>query len=58
MPLPTIAGNGTLDLLVSLEDGEDRVRQVVIYEVAGSSTQCLLWPTGRGNLRRDGNVPK
>jgi len=61
MPVPTIAdvdGNGTLDIVVSLKDGEDRVRQVVIYEVAGSSTQCLLWPTGRGNLRRDGNVPK
>ena len=60
MPVPTIAdvdGNGTLDIVVSLKDGEDRVRQVVIYEVAGSSTQCLLWPTGRGNLRRDGNVP-
>jgi PQQ-like domain len=57
MPVPTIAdvdGNGTLDIVVSLKDGEDHVRQVVIYEVASSSTKCLLWPTGRGNLRRDG----
>jgi hypothetical protein len=29
----------------------------VIYEVAGSSAKCLLWPTGRGNYRRDGAVP-
>ena len=59
MPVPTIAdvdGNGTLDIVVSLKDGEDRTRQVVIYEVTSSSAKCLLWPTGRGNLRRDGNV--
>lgn len=61
MPVPTIAdvdGNGTLDIVVSLKDGEDRTRQVVIYEVASSSTKCLLWPTGRGNLRRDGHVTR
>jgi hypothetical protein len=61
MPVPTIAdvdGNGTLDIVVSLKDGEDKVRQVVIYEVAGSSTKCLLWPTGRGNDRRDGAIGK
>jgi hypothetical protein len=60
MPVPTIAdvdNDGDLDIVVSLKDGEDRQRQVVIYEVAGSSTSCLLWPTGRGNLRRDGYVP-
>jgi hypothetical protein len=59
MPVPTIAdadGNGTLDIVVSLKDGEDRVRQVLVYEVPGSSTKCLLWPTGRGNLRRDGST--
>jgi hypothetical protein len=60
MPVPTIAdtdGNGTLDIVVSLKDGEDRTRQVVIYEVAGSSTKCLLWPTGRGNYHRNSYVP-
>lgn len=60
MPVPTIAdvdGNGTLDIVVSLKDAEDRVQSVVVYEVAGSADNCVLWPTGRGDLRRDGFVP-
>jgi hypothetical protein len=60
MPVPTIAdadADGDLDIVVSLKDGEDRVRQVQVYEVPGSSANCLLWPTGRGNYRRDGYVP-
>lgn len=60
MPVPTIAdadGDGDLDIVVSLKDGEDRVRQVQIYEVPGSAANCLLWPTARGNYRRDGYVP-
>ena len=60
MPIPSIAdvnGNGTLEIVVSLKDGVDRERQVLIYEVAGSATNCLPWPTARGNLRRDGYVP-
>lgn len=60
MPVPTIAdadGDGDLDIVVSLKDGEDRVRQVLVFEVAGSSTNCLVWPTGRGTYRRDGFVP-
>ncbi|HWO22173.1 MAG TPA: hypothetical protein VNO30_25595 [Kofleriaceae bacterium] len=59
MPVPTIAdadGDGDLDILVSLKDGEDRKRQVLVYEVPGSSANCLLWATGRGNLRRDGFI--
>ena len=60
MPVPTIAdvdADGDLDIVVSLKDGEDRARQVVIYEVAGSSPSCLLWPTARGNYHRNGYVP-
>jgi hypothetical protein len=60
MPVPTIAdadGDGTLDIVVSLKDGEDRVRQVQVYRVPGSSANCLLWPTGRANLLRNGFVP-
>src|SRR5690606_1802376 len=57
MPVPTIAdvdGNGTLEIVVSLKDGEDRQRQVLVYEIPGSSDNCMPWPTGRGNLLRDG----
>ena len=60
MPIPSIAdvnGNGTLEIVVSLKDGVDGERQVLIYEVPGSATNCLPWPTARGNLRRDGYVP-
>ena len=60
MPVPTIAdadGDGDLDIVVSLKDAIDRMRSVLIFEVAGSSNNCLLWPTGRGNYRRDGFVP-
>ena len=52
-----VIGSSTSEAPV-VQDGEDRVRQVVVYEVPGSSTKCLLWPTGRGNLRRDGFVPR
>ena len=60
MPVPTIAdvdGNGTMEIVVSLKDGEDKERQVLVFSVAGSSDNCLLWPTGRGNLLRNGFVP-
>ncbi|MGE0868528.1 MAG: FG-GAP repeat domain-containing protein [Kofleriaceae bacterium] len=60
MPVPTIGdvdADGDLDIVVSLKDAEDRVRSVLVYEVAGSSANCLIWPTGRGNYHRDGFVP-
>ncbi len=60
MPVPTIAdadADGDLDIIVSLKDGEDRTRQVLVYSVSGSAPNCILWGTGRGNLRRDGYVP-
>jgi FG-GAP repeat len=60
MPVPTIAdvdGDGDLDIVVSLKDAEDKVKSVVVYEVPGSAANCMLWPTARGNNRRDGYVP-
>ncbi len=60
MPVPSIGdadADGDLDIVVSLKDGEDRGPLVLVFEVAGSSANCLLWPTGRGNLRRDGYIP-
>lgn len=55
MAVPTIAdvdGDGTLEIVVSLKDGEDRVEQVRVYTVPGSAPNCMPWPTGRGNLLR------
>jgi hypothetical protein len=57
MPVPTVAdvdGDGTLEIVVSLKDGEDRMRSVLVYRVPGSATNCMPWPTGRGNLLRNG----
>jgi hypothetical protein len=60
MPVPTIADvdqDGQLEILVSLKDGENKERQVLVYTVPGSSNNCVLWATGRGNLMRNGFVP-
>jgi FG-GAP repeat protein len=60
MSVPTIAdvdGNGDLDIVVSLKDAADGVTGAVVYEVPASATNCMLWPTGRGDYRRDGYVP-
>jgi hypothetical protein len=57
MPVPSIAdvdGDGVLEIVVSLKDAEDRARAVLVYRVPGSSPGCLLWPTGRANLLRNG----
>jgi hypothetical protein len=56
MPVPTLAdvnGDGTVEIVVSLKDADDKVESAEVYSVAGSSTNCLLWPTGRGNLMRN-----
>ena len=58
MPVPTIADvdlDGTLEIVVSLKDAVDQVRQVLVYTVAGSASNCLPWPTGRGNHLRNGS---
>ncbi len=60
MPVPTIDdinGDGQLEIIVSLKDGEDNVRQLQVYTMPGSSKNCMLWPTGRGNYLRNGYLP-
>lgn len=60
MPVPTIAdvdGDGAAEIVVSLKDAEDKVESVRVYKVEGAGEGCLLWPTGRGNLLRNGLVP-
>lgn len=60
MPVPTLAdadADGTLDIVVSLKDTDRGKPQVLVYKVPGASDNCLPWPTGRGNLLRDGYVP-
>ncbi len=60
MPVPSIGdadGDGVLDIVVSTKGGEDGMPQALVFAVPGSSGNCLLWPTGRGNYRRDGYLP-
>jgi hypothetical protein len=57
MAVPTIAdadGDGTLDVVVSLKDAANDREQVLVFSVPGSRAGYQPWPTGRGNLRRDG----
>ena len=60
MAVPTIAdanGDGVLDIVLDMKGAGDRTPQALIYSVAGASDNCLAWPTGRGNYRRDGYLP-
>jgi hypothetical protein len=60
MAVPTIAdleGDGPLEILLGMKDTENQQRQLRIYSVPASAGNCLLWPTGRGNLLRNGFVP-
>jgi len=54
-PAPAIGdldGDGELEIVVqSFDHGLD------IFRVPGSGDKCLLWPTGRGNLLRNGQGP-
>jgi hypothetical protein len=61
MPVPTVAdidADGDLEIVVSLKDAVDKMRQVLVYSVPGSTTNCLPWPTGRGNYARTGFVKR
>jgi hypothetical protein len=51
-------GDGQLELVISLKDtlgGPDG--GVQIWDLPGSSDNCVLWGTGRGNWMRTGYVP-
>jgi hypothetical protein len=58
MAAPTAAdvdGDGQLELIISLKDtlgGADG--GVQIWDLPGSADNCPIWPTGRGNLLRQG----
>lgn len=57
MAVPTIAdadGDGTLDVVVSLKDAANDREQVLVFSIPGSRAGYQPWPTGRGNLLRDG----
>src|SRR4051812_21224852 len=44
-----LTGNGTLEIVLTTFD-----HGIDVYTVPGSGTACLPWPTGRGNLLRNG----
>ncbi len=59
MAVPTIGdadGDGTLDIVVSLKDAEPANESVLVFSVPGSKPNCVLWPTNRANLLRNGWV--
>ena len=59
MAAPTIAdldGDGVLEIVVSLKDQVGGgFGGVQVWKVPGSSTDCMLWTTGRGGLLRQGS---
>ena len=61
MPVPTLSdvnNDGTLEIVVSLKDGDEKTEAVQVFTIPHSATNCLLWPTGRGNLLRSAWVRK
>jgi hypothetical protein len=64
MPVPTLAdvnGDGTVEIIVSLRDVEwiDGAYPgpcALVFTVPRSATNCLPWPTARGNYYRNGWV--
>jgi hypothetical protein len=58
MAVPTVGdldGDGTLEIVVSLKDAASDGAEVLVFNVPGSGTRCLPWPTGRGNTLRNGS---
>ena len=47
-----LTGDGTLEVVLTTFD-----HGIDVYTVPGSGTGCLPWPTGRGNLLRNGMGP-
>jgi hypothetical protein len=59
MAAPTVAdidGDGDLEIVISLKDrvAGGNLSGVQIYDVPGSSDNCVMWGTGRGGLLRQG----
>lgn len=61
MAAPSVAdldGDGELELVISLKDSLGGSEGgVQIWSLPGSSDNCVLWGTGRGNWLRQGYVP-
>ena len=59
MAAPTIAdcdNDGGLEIIISLKD---TLRSCVqIWDVPNSAANCILWGTGRGNFKRQGQLFK
>jgi hypothetical protein len=58
MAVPTVADldrDGTLEVIVSLKDATSDGAEVLVFNVPGSATNCLPWPTGRANVQRNGS---
>jgi hypothetical protein len=58
MAVPTVAdldGDGSLEVVVSLKDVASDGAELLVFNVPGSGTRCLPWPTGRGNYLRNGS---
>lgn len=50
-------GDGQLELVISLKDSMEGQSGVQIWDLPGSSGNCVLWGTGRGGPLRQGWVP-
>ena len=48
--------DGTLEIVVSLKDATTTGDEVLVFNVPGSSAQCMPWPVARRTPLRDGYV--